>query len=323
MTHMTLEQAIANLPLAIQSELRTILDQHAVIDSSVIGSWLDQLGIDVEMLMIQLLPVAASYARTPISHFNVGAIALGMPKEPSNKLTVGNLYFGANMEFVGEALSFSVHGEQSATTSAWLHGETGLQALAINAAPCGYCRQFLYETTTANQGLMILLKADQEELGNDYTANKLTTFLPQAFGPADLGLTGGLMEEIDNNLELCSSDELVLAALSAANQSYAPYTKNFAGVALKDSQGNIFTGRYAENAAYNPSMSPMESALTNMNMTRFPQSLFDICDAVLVEVETFISQKPVTEIVLSSIAPKVKLRYCRARSSHSVKQNKS
>ncbi|MEL6931080.1 MAG: hypothetical protein AAFO95_21030 [Cyanobacteria bacterium J06600_6] len=37
-----------------------------------------------------------------------------------------------------------------------------------------------------------------------------------------------------------------------------------------------------------------------------------ICDAVLVEVETTISQKPVTELLLSSIAPNVQLRYVPA-----------
>jgi cytidine deaminase len=29
----------------------------------------------------------------------------------------------------------------------------------------------------------------------------------------------------------------------------------------------IYTGRYAENVAYNPSMSPIESALAYMNMS--------------------------------------------------------
>ncbi len=311
MTHVTLEQAIAKVPLSIQSELRTILAQHTVIDSSVVTSWLDRLGIDIGMLMIQLLPVATTYARVPISQFYVGAIALGKPKS-KNQVDSGTLYFGADMEFVGQALSFSVHAEQSATINAWLHGETGLQALAIHEAPCGYCRQFLYEMATVNQDFVILLKSNKTQIEQTYTSNRLPHFLPEAFGPANLGLTSGLMETAFHGLETSSTDDVVLAALSAANQSYAPYTKNFAGVALKDSHGNIFTGRYAENAAFNSSMSPMESALTYMNMNRYPQSLFDICDAVLVEVETTISQKPVTEAFLSSIAPQVDLRYAPA-----------
>ncbi len=311
MKQMELEDAIANCPNKIQSELRRIVVQNGVIQSKIVASWLEQLGIDIETLMIQLLPVAATYARKPISQFNVGAIALGMPKSKS-QVALGNLYFGANMEFVGQALSFSVHGEQSATNNAWLHGETGLQALAINAAPCGYCRQFLYEISTANQDFVILLNNKQTKSEQVYTSNKLPFFIPKAFGPEDLGIIGGLMEKLFHNLEISLTDDVIEAALSAANQSYAPYSKNFAGVALKDSHGSIFTGRYAENAAYNPSMSPMESALTNMNMNRFPQSRFDICDAVLVEVETTISQKSVTELLLSSIAPNVQLRYVPA-----------
>jgi len=311
MTHVTLEQAIAQVPLSIQSELRTILTQHAVIDSSVVISWLDRLGIDIGTLMIQLLPVATAYARVPISQFYVGAIALGKPKS-KNQVDSGTLYFGADMEFVGQALSLSVHAEQSATINAWLHGEMGLQALAINEAPCGYCRQFLYEMATVNQDFVILLKSNKAQIEQTYTSNRLPYFLPEAFGPPNLGLTSGLMETVFHGLETCSTDDVVLAALSAANQSYAPYTKNFAGVALKDSHGNIFTGRYAENAAYHSSMSPMESALTYMNMNRYPQSLFDICDAVLVEAETTISQISVTESFLSSIAPKVDLRYAPA-----------
>ena len=36
-----------------------------------------QSGLDDTALSLALLPVAAAYAHTPISHFNVGVIALG------------------------------------------------------------------------------------------------------------------------------------------------------------------------------------------------------------------------------------------------------
>ncbi len=232
MTHVALEQAIAKVPRSIQSELRTILAQHAVIDSSVVASWIDRLGTNISTLMIQLLPVAATYARVPISQFYVGAIALGKPQS-KNQLGSGTLYFGADMEFVGQALSFSVHAEQSATINAWLHGETGLQALAIHEAPCGYCRQFLYEMATVNQNFVLLVKSNESQPEQTYTSNKLPHFLPEPFGPADLGLTGGLMQTVFHDLETYSTDDVVLAALSAANQSYAPYTKNFCRGSVK------------------------------------------------------------------------------------------
>ena len=92
-------------------------------------------------------------------------------------------------EFQNAALSFTVHAEQSATNNAWLNGESGIQALAISAAPCGYCRQFLYELITASQ-LNILLPHSNTVL-LPYSLTPLTTFLPDAFGPGDLGITGG------------------------------------------------------------------------------------------------------------------------------------
>ena len=61
-----------------------------------------------------MLPLAAACAVTPVSRFNVGAVAHGLS---------GNLYFGANMEFCHVPLQQTVHAEQSAITHAWLRGE--------------------------------------------------------------------------------------------------------------------------------------------------------------------------------------------------------
>jgi cytidine deaminase len=257
---------------------------------------------DTGEIMIQLLPTAAAYARSPISSFTVGAVAEGS--------TTGNLYLGASMEFPTQALSFVTHGEQSATNTAWQAGEEGIASLAVNAAPCGYCRQFLYEITTAQTGLDILLKANEDPDDYSYTRAALTTYLPAAFGPEDLGMNGALMEPQDHGLTISSADDLAQAALAGANASYAPYSSNFSGVALRLANGNIYSGSYAENAAYNPSMSPLESALSNMNMGEAAQDPYQIVQAVLVEsVDSQISQKPVTEDVLSSVAPGVVLEY--------------
>src|ERR1051326_1452329 len=74
--------------------------------------------------MLDLIPEAKRFAIPPISNF-----------------------FGANFEFPGEALSFCVHAEQAAVVQAMAGGETGIDAIAVSAAPCGYCRQVLYELT--------------------------------------------------------------------------------------------------------------------------------------------------------------------------------
>jgi cytidine deaminase len=290
-----------DFPDSVQSLLQDALATGPRIDSQVVAQILDIMQIEIGTLMIQLLPTAASYARVPISDYHVGAVALGAPP--------GSLYLGSNMEFGGQALSFCVHGEQSATNHAWLNGETGLQALAINAAPCGYCRQFLYEITTATSGFNILLKANTDPNDYSYTSQPLTTYLPDAFGPGDLGIKDRLMQPQNHGLNIGTSDPLSLAALAAANNSYSPYTSDFCGVALQLANGRIYAGRYAENAAYNPSMSPLESALAIMSMNEPAQTPYAIVAAVLVEASAKISQRTATQDVLSSVAPGVQLQY--------------
>ncbi len=263
--NISLNSALSEFPDVIQKELRDALSKGAVIPSELALSWLKKLDIEIGSLMIKLLPIAKAYARAPISKFYVGAVALGMPLSPISG--PGNLYLGANMEFPNEALSLCVHGEQSAVNHALIQGETGLQSLAINAAPCGYCRQFLYEITTAKT-LNILLKKDEDQKSCTYTEKPLSYYLPDAFKPQNFDQKEkGLMEAEFHHLSIASKETLAQAALGGANASYAPYTKDYCGVSLLGSNNQIYTGRYAENVAYNPSMSPIESALAYMNMS--------------------------------------------------------
>jgi cytidine deaminase len=222
-----------------------------------------EAGVDSAQLMTLLLPAAAAFARPPISNFRVGVIVRGT--------TSGNLYFGANVEFAGEALSFTVHAEQSSVTNAWMHGEEGIDLLAVNAPPCGYCRQFLNELTTASQ-LRIAMPHD---------VHPLAALLPDAFGPRDLGVAGGLLEPADHPLAIDDGDALTHAALRAAKRSYAPYSKAWAGVALRTHDGTIVSGAYAENAAFNPSISPLQVALSMLNLRGYAWR--DIAEAALVQ----------------------------------------
>jgi cytidine deaminase len=210
----------------------------------------EQAHMTMAELMLALVPFAQAYAQPAISDYFVGAVAQGA--------TTQSLYFGANMEFAGAALSFTTHAEQSATTNAWLNGEQGLIRLAVSAAPCGYCRQFLHEVSTAAK-LVVLLTEGSSGL--------LTSFLPDAFGPGNLGVTAALMSQEAHGLMLdaSSQDPLILSALAAANACYAPYTKSYAAVAVGTRSGAIYDGRLAETAAYSPSMSPLESALVMWN----------------------------------------------------------
>lgn len=221
-------------------------------------------GVTVDELMTMLLPLAAEYAKPPISHYKVGAVSRGLS---------GNLYFGTNLEFAGQALSFTVHAEQSSVTNAWMNGETGIDAIAVTAPPCGYCRQFLNELVTAERLVVTMPKETRT----------LRDLLPGAFGPRDLGIDGGLMQHEEHALAIDEDDDVARAALIAARMSYAPYSKSFAGVALCTRDRVIVSGAYAENAAFNPSLSPLEAALSQLNLAG--HAFGEIADAVLVHVD--------------------------------------
>lgn len=311
------KKAVARLAKSIRPEIDALWENGGHLPADRVGDLMRRANVEIGTLMMQLLPVAQQYAVVPVSHYQVGAVAAGMPVPGTGWCS---LYLGANFEFNNVALSFTVHAEQSATTNAWLNGEAGLQALAISAAPCGYCRQFLYELVTAQQ-LNILLPSDPKN-PLAYTAAPLTSFLPQAFGPGDLGVKGGLMDPklCTHTLKLdggSPTDPVVAAALAAASGSYAPYQTDvsyqFSGVAVLTTDGKIFPGRYAENAAYNPSMSPLESALTFMNMTQPQGGSRQVSRCVLVEVPTLASQLSATQAVLSAYAPTVGLEYYTAK----------
>lgn len=307
-------KVVLQFPQSVRQEIDNIWDTKGVLPAKTVGEILGKLGAEIGSLMIQLLPVAQQFAIVPVSHYQVGAVSAGMPIPGTGWC---NLYLGANFEYTNIALSFTVHAEQSATNNAWINGEEGIQYLAISAAPCGYCRQFLYELVTANE-LQILLP----NTNGGYSSNPLTTFLPDAFGPGDLGIQGGLMKPslCTHSLALNGgnqSDLVIAAALVAASRSYAPYTTDtsnaYAGIAVQLSDGTVYTGRHAENAAYNPSLSPLESALTFMNMNQAPSAKREITRCVLVEVPTYASQKSATQAVLASYAPSVTLEYYTAR----------
>jgi len=255
------------------------------VPAAEVTRFLRSSGMTIDELMLALIPEAQKFALPPISNFFVGAVALA---------TSGSLYFGANFEFVGQALSFTVHGEQAATAHAISCGEIGMQMLAVSAAPCGYCRQFLYELTTASTLVILLPKTPPAFL---------TSLIPDAFGPADLNVTAALMSPQSHGMTLpaAAGDPVVQAALKAANASYAPYTFDFSGVAFKTKDGKIFTGSVAEDAAFNPSMSPLEAAVVSLVISG-GKTYADIVDAVLVEMaDSKAGQADATRAALEAI----------------------
>ena len=290
-----LTKALSQLTEKSRQQLLRLLEASGFsghIPAPEVASLAESEHKSVDALMVDLLPLARTYARPPISNYLVGAVVRGVS---------GNLYLGANIEIPGHSLGFSVHGEQFALSNAYMHSEQGIAALAVTAAPCGHCRQFI--TEMAPNGDVQILIARQSPM-------RLDALLPMAFGPKDLGFKDGALPVKETNMAQPKgiSDELILAALDAARRSYAPYSKSHSGVAIGTHSGRIYKGAYIENVAFNPSLSPLQTALAALIVAG--DTYAAIQHVTLVEMEgAAISQKSVTESVLSAIAPTVRLQW--------------
>ena len=282
--HPRFTAAFSALPADLQTAIQPLLDSadfDGVLRPQDVARLKQETGLDEDALALALLPIAACCAVAPVSHFNVGAISRGVS---------GHWYFGANMEFEHAPLQQTVHAEQSAITHAWLHGEEKLDAITVNYTPCGHCRQFMNEL---NSGTAIRISLPGRAVST------LGDYLPDAFGPADLNITERLLTPIHHGFA-SEGDALQQAAIEAANNSHAPYSHSYSGVALRSQSGKLFTGRYAENAAFNPSLPPLQAALIMMNMRN--EALDTIQPAVLVECEgSTLSQRDATRATLAAL----------------------
>ncbi|OAN17946.1 cytidine deaminase [Photobacterium jeanii] len=290
--HTKVMDALGTLPADLATAIKPLLEDEkfdATISAEQFEQLLNQTHMTDSELRVALLPLAATYSVSPLSNFCVGAIARGES---------GRLYFGGNMEFVGAALSQTVHAEQCAISHAWIKGETGIKDVTVNYSPCGHCRQFMNELSSAKT--MKIQLPEREE-------KTLQQYLPESFGPSDLGITDALLTEVNHGLAIDESDSLVAAACHAANRAHAPYTKNFSGVALKADDGEIFFGMYAENAAFNPSLPPLQVALISMNVAGY--TLDRIAEAALVEKSSNITHLADTQNTLEALNPDIPLTY--------------
>lgn len=288
-----IEQALSNAPEALSNQLAPIVladDFDATLSVQQFEQLLSATGLSDKELRVALLPFAAAYSYAPISEFYVGAIVRGLS---------GRLYFGANMEFLGVQLGQTVHAEQSAISHAWMKGERGLKDITINFSPCGHCRQFMNELSTAKE-LKVQLPEREEKSLHEY--------LPEAFGPADLGITSGLMADVEHQFRCDDGDVLIQKAVDAMNMSHAPYTNNQSGLALELADGRIIQGAYAENAAFNPSLPPLQVALIQVLLAG--ETFDKITAAALVEnSEGKISHLADTQSTLEALNPDIPLSF--------------
>ena len=244
-------------------------------------------GKNIDTVMTELLPIASTYSKAPISKFFVGAFAQG---------ATGALYPGGNFEVPQNGLNQAIHAEQSAIANAFGHGETGIKSIAVTAAPCGHCRQFLNEIAGGEEIRILTL---------DGQATPLKSLLPSSFGPKDLHQKDAMFTSATRPLRFVTTgaDAAAQRALEAAERSYAPYSKAPSGCAIETTSGLIVSGSYLENAAFNPSLAPLQSALVSMVMHQ--EEPADIKHVVLVEMTgATISHQAESRMVLAALAPR-------------------
>lgn len=225
--------------------------------------------LDLIEIARSLLLHGSERAVVPVSQFKVGAIAIDDQH---------NFYVGMNQECSHAAIGQTVHAEQSAIANAWVRGAQKITDIVVTHTPCGHCRQFLNELRGAEQ-----LKIHVYPESGRY----LHEYLPNSFGPANLNAPIRFLDEIYHGYGLPEnalySDPLYAKTLKQFNRSYAPYSQAYAAVGLRVKTGEVFAGAYAENAAYNPSLPPLQVALNALRLDNFHEN--DVCEAILLHTE--------------------------------------
>lgn len=268
-----------------KSKVQALLKQYTLNKSYLTNTeWqaLKELADNRASLNSDLLAFVSQYAIAPTSDFNVAALAF------ESIDSGGRVFFGSNLEFKKGALSLVVHAEQSAIHNAYINGAKKIEELVINAAPCGYCRQFINEITEEKQPLITI---------NERT-KVISDLLPEAFGPTDLG----------NDLALFSQSQKEITDLSDAfNASYAPYSNNKAGCRISTKTGKQYLGVYIENCAYSPSLSPLQAALNQMQLHNVKCDFEEIEDVVLMQSKQYGNQHGVTELVANLLKREIQI----------------
>lgn len=301
MTVSAFHQATGRYPSEAVALLDHLKTQQGRLDPDQVQDLMAVLQLSRFDLLKALLPLAAALSSHPISHFAVGAIVEGYIKGED-----GPLYFGANLELPGQPLKMTVHAEQAAVCNAWHQGESRIRRLIVNEAPCGHCRQFLNELNGVEQTEIIVSRLGSHK-EHRYA---LADLLPNAFGPQDLDQKDRLLATSPVTITLppsCAEDQLAQAAAEAAANSYAPCCGCYSGLALRLTDGRIITGRYGANAAFNPGITALESAMVNWRLANLNTLATGLADAVLVECNQNISHQKLTAMALAEYG--ISLRY--------------
>ena len=310
-----------NISALVTATIDNLKPRNRILEASQCQQICEQYDISIENLMMALLLFAQQYAKAVVSDFNVGAVAKGKKLNDSG---YANLYFAANVEFENRSLCHSIHAEQAVISVAWQQGETGVSSIATSAAPCGHCRQFLYELSHG-QALPVLTPGSQLIEPLSYVSRDVSELLPDAFGPLELDNHQKFMKDANKLQKLTLDDALLSEAiiektLSEAGKSYAPYSGNFAACVIQTNDEKFYSGKSIENAAYNPSLPAFSAALINLVMGQVRNaslaSIFaHVQRVVLVEFTSTASQIELSQLLLISCSKNLKLESYQANFS--------
>lgn len=198
--------------------------------------------------MLLALATATGLAEPPISGFRVGAVGL--------ERDTGDLILGANIEFPGDELRSTIHGEGFVFARAFAR-DTSIAVLATREArPCGHCRQFIVEFASAPDLDLI------DPSGHTLT---MAALLPWPFIPADLGKPGIATDPNRWPALSVAPDRLppdvTETLVRAGRRAYAPYSQCPSAVALRLADGRLVAGACIESVAFNPSIGPLQAAI--------------------------------------------------------------
>ncbi|MEO2268441.1 cytidine deaminase [Pseudoalteromonas sp. YIC-656] len=267
--------------------LEAIERQRGIITSAQFTQLANELNTDAATTASWLLDQFKRWAVAPISDFHVAALV-----HANNHHGEDFYALGVNVEIAHFGLESAVHAEQTALHNAWLNGAVELKHIYINAAPCGYCRQFMNEFVSGAT-LPVSIAS---------THTTLSELLPHAFGPIDLGVTESIFANVMMADVVAAGGESKASLRLHQQASYAPYSGGQAAVEITYS-GVSFFGRYIENAAFNPSFNPFLAALSQIALCG--QGIdFDKIEAVaLLESDSLKSHKDVIRTMVQRLAP--------------------
>ena len=281
-----LRRVVANIDPGPRSRLLALLtkDFKGVIPADFMKDMRVVYQLSESEAAALLLAIAKGFARPSLSGFAVGAAL---------RCKDGHFYLGCNLEFPGQPLFQSVHAEQSALALASIHAKD-FDRLYVSEAPCGHCRQFLMEYG---------LPPDFPIAVSGHDLQTLSSLLPMAFGPADLGVQSRASAATSPNLReldhFGKPSPSATCALRAAKKSHAPYSLAPCGAGLEMKDGHLIAGSYVESAAYNPSLGALQAALIQSNFLGYGSA--DIKAAALAYIPALDHLMPATAALSSLV----------------------